>query len=134
MKASASANAAASQPEAPYDSPPQPRTWATYLHRCSGLLFFRGLGAALQPARLHSGGGDAGGGCYDVASEARGLGAAASQPVAAAPSCSPKPLLIKSPVHTARVGLLLDMFPRARFVYIHRHPLQVWGFCVKNQP
>lgn len=46
----------------------------------------------------------------------------------AAPSCShPKPLLIKSPVHTARIGLLLDMFPRARFVYIHRHPLQVWG-------
>ena len=97
MKASASANAAALQPEAPC-SPPQPRTWMAYLR--SGLLFFRGLGAAaLQPA--------------------------------AASSCSPKPLLIKSPVHTARVGLLLDIFPRARFVYIHRHPLQVWDSGVK---
>ena len=99
IKASASANAAASQLEAPC-SPPQPRTWTAYLRRCSGLLFFRGLGAAaLQPA--------------------------------AASSCSPKPLLIKSPVHTARVGLLLDIFPRARFVYIHRHPLQVWDSGVK---
>jgi hypothetical protein len=35
-----------------------------------------------------------------------------------------KPLLIKSPVHTARVRLLLKLFPKAKFIYIHRHPLQ----------
>lgn len=39
---------------------------------------------------------------------------------------APKPLLIKSPVHTARIGLFLDMFPRARFIYIHRHPHHVF--------
>lgn len=33
-----------------------------------------------------------------------------------------RPLLLKSPPHTARVRLLLDLFPRARFVHIHRHP------------
>lgn len=38
-----------------------------------------------------------------------------------------KPLLIKSPVHTARVALLLKLFPRARFVYVHRDPLTT--FC-----
>lgn len=37
-----------------------------------------------------------------------------------------KPLLIKSPVHTARIKILLSIFPKARFVYIHRHPLQVF--------
>ncbi|GAB4821231.1 hypothetical protein N2152v2_008277 [Parachlorella kessleri] len=37
-----------------------------------------------------------------------------------------KPLLIKSPVHTARVRLLLRLFPKAKFIYIHRHPLQVF--------
>lgn len=31
-----------------------------------------------------------------------------------------KPLVIKSPTHTARVRLLLRLFPRARFVYLHR--------------
>lgn len=36
-----------------------------------------------------------------------------------------KPLLVKSPVHTARVRLLLDLFPQARFIFIHRHPLEV---------
>eukprot|EP00192_Tetraselmis_astigmatica_P012214 CAMPEP_0117662630 /NCGR_PEP_ID=MMETSP0804-20121206/8153_1 /TAXON_ID=1074897 /ORGANISM="Tetraselmis astigmatica, Strain CCMP880" /LENGTH=398 /DNA_ID=CAMNT_0005469537 /DNA_START=147 /DNA_END=1344 /DNA_ORIENTATION=- len=37
-----------------------------------------------------------------------------------------KPLLIKSPVHTARVRLMLRLFPEARFVFIHRHPLEVF--------
>jgi hypothetical protein len=36
-----------------------------------------------------------------------------------------KPLLIKSPVHTARVRRMLKLFPKAKFVFIHRHPLQV---------
>lgn len=39
----------------------------------------------------------------------------------------PKPLLIKSPVHTARVALLLRLFPRARFVYVHRDPLTTFA-------
>ena len=38
-----------------------------------------------------------------------------------------KPLLIKSPVHTARVALLLRLFPRSRFVYVHRDPLTVFS-------
>lgn len=35
-------------------------------------------------------------------------------------------LLIKNPVYTARVGLLRDMWPAARFIHIHRHPLEVF--------
>jgi len=34
-------------------------------------------------------------------------------------------LLLKSPVHTSRVGLLLQLFPQAQFVYLHRDPLTV---------
>ncbi|MBD3225121.1 MAG: hypothetical protein GF313_10360 [Caldithrix sp.] len=37
-----------------------------------------------------------------------------------------KPLLLKSPLNTARIGILLTMFPNARFIHIHRHPLQVF--------
>ena len=40
-----------------------------------------------------------------------------------------KPLVLKSPPHTARVRLLLEMFPDARFVHIHRHPYQVFQSC-----
>ena len=36
-------------------------------------------------------------------------------------------LLLKSPIHTARIPLLRRMFPNAKFVYIHRHPDEV--FC-----
>lgn len=36
-------------------------------------------------------------------------------------------LLLKSPIHTARVPLLRRMFPNAKFIYIHRHPDEV--FC-----
>ena len=35
-------------------------------------------------------------------------------------------LLLKSPTHTARVRLLLELFPDARFVHIHRHPYDVF--------
>lgn len=35
-------------------------------------------------------------------------------------------LILKSPTHTARVRLLLDLFPEARFVHIHRHPYEVF--------
>jgi hypothetical protein len=37
-----------------------------------------------------------------------------------------KPLVLKSPTHTARVRLLLEMFPGARFVHIHRNPYDVF--------
>ncbi len=35
-------------------------------------------------------------------------------------------LLIKSPPHTARIRTILEMFPDARFVHIHRHPYRVF--------
>ena len=37
-----------------------------------------------------------------------------------------KRLLLKSPVHTARVRLIRRLFPKATFVFIHRHPLEVF--------
>ena len=37
-----------------------------------------------------------------------------------------RPLLFKSPPHTARIRLLVDLFPGARFVHIHRHPATVF--------
>jgi hypothetical protein len=37
-----------------------------------------------------------------------------------------RPLLLKSPPHTARVRLLLELFPEARFVHIRRHPYAVF--------
>jgi omega-hydroxy-beta-dihydromenaquinone-9 sulfotransferase len=37
-----------------------------------------------------------------------------------------KPLLLKSPPHTGRIKLLLQMFPQARFVHIHRDPYRVF--------
>jgi LPS sulfotransferase NodH len=36
-----------------------------------------------------------------------------------------KPMILKSPPHTARIRLLLDVFPEARFVHIHRNPYTV---------
>lgn len=36
-----------------------------------------------------------------------------------------RPLLLKSPSHTAKVRRLLELFPDARFVHIHRHPYEV---------
>ncbi|MGF1461519.1 MAG: sulfotransferase [Leptolyngbyaceae cyanobacterium] len=35
-------------------------------------------------------------------------------------------LVLKSPPHTARIGLLLNLFPQARFDHIHRHPYAVF--------
>jgi len=37
-----------------------------------------------------------------------------------------KSLLLKSPPHTARIKMILDIFPKARFVHIHRDPHRVF--------
>jgi LPS sulfotransferase NodH len=37
-----------------------------------------------------------------------------------------RPLVLKSPPHTARIGRLLSLFPDARFVHIHRNPYVVY--------
>lgn len=37
-----------------------------------------------------------------------------------------RPLILKSPPHTARMRLLLDIFPDARFVHIRRNPYAVF--------
>jgi hypothetical protein len=37
-----------------------------------------------------------------------------------------RPLVLKSPAHTCRIRLLLDLFPDARFVHIHRDPPTVF--------
>ena len=38
----------------------------------------------------------------------------------------PKRMLLKSPVHTGRIELMLQLFPEAQFIYIHRHPYDVF--------
>jgi omega-hydroxy-beta-dihydromenaquinone-9 sulfotransferase len=37
-----------------------------------------------------------------------------------------RPLVLKSPGHTCRIRLLLDLFPGAKFVHIHRNPYDVF--------
>ena len=37
-----------------------------------------------------------------------------------------RPLLLKSPPHTSRIKLLLEMFPDALFIHIHRNPYTVF--------
>lgn len=37
-----------------------------------------------------------------------------------------KPLILKNPVNTARIRLLLELFPNAKFVHIHRSPYDVF--------
>lgn len=43
-----------------------------------------------------------------------------------------RPLVLKSPQHTARIKLLLQMFPDAKFVHIHRNPLTVFQSSKKT--
>lgn len=61
------------------------------------------------------------------------------------PNDALKRLLIKSPIHTARVPLLRRLFPKAKFVYIHRDPFEVfqsaahmadtaYWYCYLNTP
>lgn len=35
-------------------------------------------------------------------------------------------LLLKNPVHTCRIPLLLSLFPNAKFIFIHRSPVEVY--------
>jgi hypothetical protein len=44
---------------------------------------------------------------------------------------NPKRLILKSPPHTARIKVLVDMFPDARFVHIVRDPFVVFPSTVK---
>lgn len=37
-----------------------------------------------------------------------------------------RPLVLKSPAHMGRIRLLLELFPHARFVLIHRNPYEVF--------
>jgi omega-hydroxy-beta-dihydromenaquinone-9 sulfotransferase len=43
----------------------------------------------------------------------------------------PKRIILKSPPHTGRVKVLLELFPDARFVHIVRDPYAVYGSTVK---
>ena len=40
-------------------------------------------------------------------------------------------LLLKSPTHTARIRMLVDVFPDARFIHIHRNPYHVYQSTLK---
>lgn len=44
---------------------------------------------------------------------------------------SPRRLVLKSPPHTARIPMLLELFPDARFVYLHRDPHVVYLSTIK---
>lgn len=35
-------------------------------------------------------------------------------------------LIVKNPANTGRIKMLLEMFPEARFIHIHRHPVEVF--------
>lgn len=41
-----------------------------------------------------------------------------------------RPLVLKSPAHTCRIKVLLELFPDAKFVHIHRHPYDVFQSSV----
>ncbi|MEO8415250.1 MAG: sulfotransferase [Ginsengibacter sp.] len=40
-----------------------------------------------------------------------------------------KPLVLKSPLNTARIEQLLSLFPNAKFIYISRNPVHVYASC-----
>ncbi|MEM1023677.1 MAG: sulfotransferase [Myxococcota bacterium] len=42
-------------------------------------------------------------------------------------------LIFKSPDHTGKMRLLLELFPDARFVHIHRHPFRVFNSTLKME-
>jgi hypothetical protein len=45
-----------------------------------------------------------------------------------------QPLLIKNPVYMARVNLLLDIWPEARFIHIYRNPYRVYRSNMQYYP
>jgi hypothetical protein len=45
-----------------------------------------------------------------------------------------RPVILKSPPHTCRIKLLLELFPDARFVHIHRHPFEVFRSYRRSAP
>ncbi len=45
-------------------------------------------------------------------------------------SANGKQLLIKTPINTGRIGVLIKMFPNAKFIHIHRNPYEV---CLSTQ-
>lgn len=44
----------------------------------------------------------------------------------------PKRVILKSPPHTCRIKILLELFPNARFVHIVRNPYEVFPSTVKT--
>lgn len=42
-----------------------------------------------------------------------------------------RPVVLKSPPHTARIRVIVDMFPKAKFVHIHRNPYEVFQSTLK---
>lgn len=42
-----------------------------------------------------------------------------------------KPLLLKSPANTGRIKEILEVFPDAKFVHIHRDPIEVYQSTIK---
>ena len=40
--------------------------------------------------------------------------------------CGSKRLILKSPINTARIKILLELFPKARFIHIRRNPYDVF--------
>jgi hypothetical protein len=43
-----------------------------------------------------------------------------------------KPLVLKSPAHTGRLRMLLEIFPEARFIHIHRNPYDVFQSSIHS--
>jgi len=39
---------------------------------------------------------------------------------------SGRPIILKSPAHTGRIRMILDIFPDAKFVFIHRDPFEIF--------
>ncbi len=42
-----------------------------------------------------------------------------------------KPMILKSPPHTARIDILLELFPKAKFIHIIRNPYSVFPSNIK---
>ncbi len=45
--------------------------------------------------------------------------------------CENKPLVLKSPTHTGRLGLLSELYPDAKFIHLSRHPYSMIPSTIK---